>query len=135
MDQYRRGPTDNFDEDAPGFGLCSFAEFGFRTETNCYEARYDERAIPPSIAVIGAMSLLLDTAPEDLVSLGESIDLEALDALLAPDAQRIGGEASVSFRYYEREVTVDAGGSMTVREPVTEDVDVALDGRISSTSG
>ena len=131
MEKYQYGPAD----DASGFGLCSFAEFEFRKETNSYEALYDEVTVPPSIAVIGAMSLLLDTAPEDLVSLGESIDLEALDALLAPDAQRIGSETSVGFRYYEHEVTVDATGGVTIREPVTDAVDAEANSRVSSTSG
>lgn len=132
MDQYRHGSTDNFD-DAPGFGLCSFTEFEFRTETNCYEARYDGEAVPPSIAVIGAMSLVLDTAPEDLASLGESIDLEALDVLLAADTGR-GGDATVSFHYYDREVTVSGTGRLTVRTPAAGTAEAETGNAVGSTS-
>ncbi|QLG27076.1 hypothetical protein HUG10_05745 [Halorarum halophilum] len=133
MDQHQRGPTDDTD-DASGFGLCSFAEFEYRPKTNSYEARYDEQTVPPSIAVIGAMSLLLDEAPEDLVSLGESVDLEALDALLSSGASRVGNEASVSFRYYERDISVDTEGTITVGEPVAEEADIGANGRVSSTT-
>ena len=115
--------------------LCPFEQFRFREETNTYEVRYDDGAIPASIAVIGAMSRVLDNPPEHLASLGGIVDLEALDALMAGESERAACHASVSFDYYEHDVTVRTGGEITVRERSIEGVEADARGRAGRTTG
>lgn len=97
--------------------LCPFDSFEFLSETNTYEARYDVADVPASIAVIGAMAVVRDRAPERLDPLGGRIDIEALDGLLAARSRGTSEQMAVSFVYHECEVTVTGRGTVTVRDP------------------
>ncbi|WP_313695161.1 HalOD1 output domain-containing protein [Halorarum halobium] len=106
-----------------GAGLCRFDEFQFHAETNSYQATFDSGTVPASIAVIDALSLVLDRPAEELPSLGSSVDLEALDALLTPSLPDVPGTTSITFAYHGWDVTVDDAGGLTADGALPEEVD------------
>ncbi|QLG62262.1 HalOD1 output domain-containing protein [Halorarum salinum] len=114
--------------------LCPFHSFEFRSETNAYEARYDAADVPASIAVIGTMAVVLDREPERLDPLGDRLDIESLDGLLAGNPDWRTGETAVSFDYLGHEVTVRDRGTVTVREPAVDDVAAESGGRVEQPS-
>lgn len=55
--------------------------------------------------------------PYDLPPLGETIDIEALEAFLGAS----NGSAKATFRYLRRRITVEANGRITVSDSTSDD--------------
>jgi hypothetical protein len=68
----------------------------------------------PSEGVVRAVSAHTDTEPTDLAPIAESIDPDALDALLA-SRDGTGDPVRVTFRFAAHEVTVVGGDRVQLR--------------------
>lgn len=70
---------------------------------------YDLDDTPPCMAVVSALSSVLDVCPTEMKPIGESIDTDALNGLLGS----VDG-AEVSWTQAGHEVTVSSDGSVDV---------------------
>lgn len=85
----------------------------FDRESGAYRARYDQNATAASMAVIAAVSNVLDTDPLELDPLHDTIDTGALDDLFrcrGPPNEPV----DVSFTVEEHEITVFSDGEVTL---------------------
>jgi hypothetical protein len=84
----------------------------------------DRRDEPTSTRVVQAVSRVTDVPPEELPPLYEAVDTDALDLLFSePDADsRDRSDLKLRFTYAGRQVTVEGGGTIRVRD--TEETDV-----------
>ena len=79
--------------------------------------RYDWEDVPPSVAVVEALSDYTGLDPTDLPTLNDSIDPDALDALCS-DTRSDRESPTVSFAYADQTVTVLGDGTVILdREP------------------
>ena len=78
-------------------------------------AAYDWSTTEPSWAVVQAVAVATDTDPTELVPLYDSVDTDALDALLLRARNGNNSPVSVSFSFAGRSVTVDSDGDVVVR--------------------
>ena len=79
-------------------------------------AQYEWASTPPPIAVVETIAVALDREPTALEPLYESVDLDALDALLeAKDSSATPGDLTVTFTVADREATVHGSGEVVVR--------------------
>lgn len=85
----------------------------FDRESGTYRAQYDQNATAASMAVIAAVSNVLDTDPLELDPLHDTIDTDALDDLVhcrgPPDEP-----VDVSFTVEGHEITVFSDGEVTL---------------------
>ena len=79
-------------------------------------AQYEWGSTPPPIAVIETIAVALDRKETALEPLYESVDPDALDALLqAKDSSATPSELTVTFTVADRQVTVHGSGEVVVR--------------------
>lgn len=72
-------------------------------------------------AVVQAVAAVSDTSPTNLPPLYETINTDALDALLEAERQTAADATiDVSFRYDDYEVVVSSDGDGHVREPASD---------------
>jgi hypothetical protein len=79
-------------------------------------AQYDWASTPPPIAVIETIAGALDREPTALEPLHESVDTDALDALLrSKGSSATPSGVTVTFTVADRQVTVHGSGEVVVR--------------------
>lgn len=83
----------------------------YDTDTNSYQAPFEEDTESVSLAVVSAIAAVTETPPTDIPQLGAAIDTDALDTLMEPP----GGANQVSFTFHDCEVTVKNNGTIDVR--------------------
>ena len=83
-------------------------------------AEYDWSSVPPSTAVVEAIASATGREELTLESLYESIDPDALDALLRSNSERTTEKVTISFVYACHNVTVHSNGSIQV-QPVSSE--------------
>ena len=76
---------------------------------------FDPAAIAPSMAIVEAMAISLDTPPTELEPLVKRVDPMALDRLVSGFDD--GNDRSLEFRYLDRRVTVRSRGVVEVAPP------------------
>ncbi|PGF16085.1 hypothetical protein CP556_08120 [Natrinema sp. CBA1119] len=85
----------------------------FDRESDTYRARYDQDATATSMAVVAAVSNVLDTDPLELDPLHNTIDTDALDDLVrCRDSSN--EPVSVSFTVEGHEITALSNGEITL---------------------
>lgn len=94
-----------------GVGLESLE---YRRETGTYRAEYDRDAMDPSLAVVAALTDVLEVSPIDIEPLYEAVDTDALDALVESGTN---ADAAVSFEVADHAITVRGDGTVTVDPP------------------
>ena len=87
---------------------------GERVGIALQRARFDWTEIDPSVATVLTVAETLEREPERLSPLGEVIDPDALDAVVAGESSLDGGGVSASFRYQGVDVTVTGSGAVSV---------------------
>lgn len=96
------GPGDNAPSTTPDDGI---------------QAEYDWSAVTPSTAVIETLAVALDRDPTKITPLYDSVDPDAVDTLVSQNRKAsAAGNPTVSFLHDGHEVTVDAAGTIVVRE-------------------
>ena len=94
-------------------------EYG--TDSKVVRKQYAWSSVDPSTAVVEAVAAALDTDPIDLKPLYDVVNPDALDALMRSSQRADGaGEATASFEFVDRQVTVRSSGTVTVRPAVDE---------------
>lgn len=78
-------------------------------------AEYDWASITPAVAVVETVAVASDREPTALESLGETVDTDALNALVRSDGARASEEVSIRFGFAGTDVTVRGGGAVVVR--------------------
>jgi hypothetical protein len=78
-------------------------------------AEYDWSSVPPSTAVVEVIASAVGGEELALESLYESIDPDALDALLRTGDEHTTEKITVSFVYASHDVTIHSSGSIQVR--------------------
>ena len=79
-------------------------------------AQYEWASTPPPIAVIETVAVALDRTEIALEPLYESVDPDALDALLqSQGSSATPDDLSVTFTVADRQVTVHGSGEVVVR--------------------
>ena len=79
-------------------------------------AQYEWSSTPPSIAVIETVAIAVDREPTSIEPLYESVDPDALDALVQSNGAPTDSDSvTVSFRFAEQQVTVHGTGEIVVR--------------------
>ena len=87
-----------------------------RVGTGTVRARYDWAATPPPMAVIETVAVALDRKETAFEPLYESVDPDALDALLQSNgSSATAGEVTVRFTLAGRQVPVHGSGEVVVR--------------------
>lgn len=89
-------------------------------ETGTKQFAYDPEDTSATLAVVTALSEVLDIAPTTLDPLQETLDAEALDTLLDG---RGNGDVSVSFSAAEHAITANSDGTITIRAESSELLD------------
>jgi hypothetical protein len=101
-------------EYTPKWCVCAFESFEFFPNENRYRALYNRDRTETSTAVISAVGEAADTDPLDIEPLHNTVDTDALDALLSSHSAR-NGDRHVSFSYHGHDVTVSSYGTITVQ--------------------
>lgn len=79
-------------------------------------AEFDWSVIPPSTAVVETVAIAADREPTVLEPLYETLDPDALDALMrSGGTDSTDGDATVTFALDGYQVTVERGGTVVVR--------------------
>lgn len=94
-----------------GVGLDSIVS---SEDADAYTATYDQQSTTPSVAVVGAVADALDADPLELGPLFETVDADALDALLQGGG---GGAVEVSFAFAGCDVTMSGDGRIRLSTP------------------
>lgn len=85
-------------------------------EAGTVRAQYDWSSAFPSTGVVETVSRAVGRDPKALEPLYESIDPDALDAIVGSfDSQRPRDDTTVSFVFADRRVTVSGSGEVLVR--------------------
>lgn len=85
-------------------------------EDRTVRARYDWSSTSPSTGVVETVSRAVGRDPKALDPLYDSIDPDALDAIVgSSDSWRDRDDTTVSFGFAERRVTVTGSGEVLVR--------------------
>lgn len=85
-------------------------------EDGTVRAQYDWSSTPPSTGVVETVSRAVDRDPNALEPLYESIDPDALDAIVGSlNSRRAREDTTVSLVFAERRVTVSGSGEVLVR--------------------
>ena len=94
------------------------AGFEFDSETYhrssaTHRFAYDPASTPAHMAVVSALSTVLDVGPTDMEPLAETVDTDALDALVR-DVDPVDGEVEVAWTQAGFAVTVHSRGVVTL---------------------
>lgn len=85
-------------------------------------AQYEWSSTPPSTAVIETVAIALNCEPTSIGPLYESVNPDALDALLQSNRTLSGQETlSVCFKFADQLVTVHGTGKVVVRSVKLDD--------------
>jgi len=85
-------------------------------EDETIRAQFEWASTVPSTAVIETVAIALDREPTTIEPLYESIDPDALDALLRSNGSpATANDVTVSFVVADRQVTVHSRGDVVVR--------------------
>ena len=87
-----------------------------------YRFEYNQETTPASMAVVAALSEAMNVAPMDLEPLHESVDTDALDALVHIRGS-MNGDVHVTFTHERRVMTVSSYGVIAVTAPEHERTD------------
>ncbi len=98
----------------PKWRICTFESFEYFPDQNTYRTLYNHDKTETSTAVISTVAEAADTDPLDMEPLHNTVDIDALDALLSPHSAR-DGDRHISFRYHDHDVTVSSYGGITVQ--------------------
>lgn len=80
-------------------------------------AEFDWSAMAPSMAVVETLAIASNREPTIIDPLYDSIDPDALDMLVSSDGNSApGAELSVRFTHGGHNVTVDASGTVVIRQ-------------------
>jgi len=102
-------PERSFDRDEP------------KRKDEAIRAQFEWASTAPSTAVIETVAIALDREPTTIEPLYESIDPDALDALLQPNGSSAAANGvTVSFVVADRQVTVHSRGDVVVRSDSLE---------------
>ena len=82
-------------------------------DSEAYRFEYAQETTPASMAVVAALSEAIDVDPSDLEPLNESVDTDALDALVRVRGA-MNGDVHVTFTHEERVITVYSYGVIAV---------------------
>lgn len=85
----------------------------FCQDSGTYSAEYDSETTTPTMAVITALTEILDVHPTSLPPLQYSIDTEAMDDFFCSHDDT-ESPAQLSFSFVSHEVTVASNGKLTV---------------------
>jgi hypothetical protein len=88
-------------------------------ETGTHRFAYDPEGTSATLAVVTALSEVLDIAPTTLDPIQDTADAEALNALLGGR----GDDISVSFSAAEHAITANSDGTITIRAESSELLD------------
>lgn len=92
-------------------------------EANEFRARFDSSAGSPSTTVVSVVAAITGDEFDQLDSLYEAVDPEALDRLLTdPADDQYEGDRSVRFTYHGFEIRIQSYGTVRVR-PLASDGD------------
>ena len=83
-----------------------------------YQTTFDREQTAPSMAVVAALSDVMDVDPVEMAPLQETVDTDALDAILGD--RSVDSERSVSLSVAGYSVTVSSEGTVTVAAAVGE---------------
>lgn len=90
-------------------------------EDETVRAQFEWASTAPSMAVIETVAIALDCEPTTIAPLYESIDPDALDALLRQNGSlATANDVTVSFVVADRQVTVHSRGDVVVRSDSLE---------------
>ena len=95
----------------------------YSRESETYRARYDQDTTSTSIAVVAAMTNILDVDPLELDQLYHTIDTDALDKL-GRCRGTSNGAVDISFPFEGCTITVSGGGVVAISPPDYERTDV-----------
>lgn len=96
---------------------------GYRPETDAHLFGYDSDETPPSMALVSALSTVLDVDPNAIDPIQRAVDVEALDTLLTERDDALEAVA-VTLRHAGRVVTIDSNGGVRIESTETGRVDV-----------
>lgn len=85
----------------------------FHRGSGTYRARYDEETTAASMAVVTAVTEVLDADPVDLTPLFDSVDTDALDELVDGETAT-DGSVHTSFPFEDHEIGVSSDGVVAV---------------------
>lgn len=81
-------------------------------------AQYEWSSTSPSAAVIETVAVAVDRDPTTIAPLYESVDPDALDAVVQSDGGPTNTDTvTVTFVFADRQVTVHSTGEVVVRGP------------------
>ncbi len=85
----------------------------YNLESGTHRFEYDQEETPPSMAVVTALSEVMDMDPIELEPLQESVDTEALDTLVRAQGP-IASNVEIALTLKDYTVTVHSYGVVTV---------------------
>lgn len=85
----------------------------YHLDSETLRFEYDQDTTLPSMAVVAALSEVVDGDPVELEPLHDVVDTDALDAFVGV-RDTTDGDRSVTFTVAEYAVTVDSDGSVAV---------------------
>ena len=96
-----------------GFEMESFES---HQDSKTYRFEYDQNTTSPSMAVVAALSEVLETDPTALEPLHNSVDVDALDTVLRV-RNTPTGDVRVTLTYEGYAITIHSYGVITVAPP------------------
>ena len=85
-------------------------------------AQYEWSSTLPSTAVVETVAVAINREPTATEPLYESVDPDALDALMQSDSVQTAAESvTISFVFADQEVTVHSTGEVVVRAVTLDD--------------
>lgn len=88
-------------------------------DTGRYRAEYDGSTVPPSLALIAALSTAMEADPIDIDPLYESVDPDALDGLLG-NSVAATGPVEITLSVEDYDATVSSTGTILL-DPQSDD--------------
>jgi hypothetical protein len=108
----RSGPSEDEDTQEPTDDQAGTVHQ--HADTALQRERFDWTETDPSVAIVLTVAEALEREPERLSPLGETIDPDALDTVVAGRSTLDADEVSVSFRYESVDVIVTGSGAVAV---------------------
>lgn len=93
-----------------GFNLRSMTR---QKDSETFRFEYDQNEAPPSMAVVTAVSDVVDTVPTELVPLYDIIDTDALDALVGV-RHPTNGDVHATFSFEGYAITAHSNGILEI---------------------
>lgn len=77
-----------------------------------FRVPFDPDTEDPNAVVVRSVAVIQNVEPTDLPPLGDVVDVDALEALVAPPEGSREGAVNVTFVYQGLEITVDSDGEL-----------------------